>query len=211
MATEWDDLLTVAEVQNAALSSSGAATDNPNSVVEGAIRDAQRRITSYLGQDPIVHRLKQNVRAYEWTQDPSDPNDDYRAWARHKPIVEVQSPTDISIRHDNQQFLINSPDDEQIDYHAGWIRSDQELGDVDGTNSGTLTDLTTEPDTLPNDIRRTGILITLFYIGTSEHGAGIGQITHSVGAGGTITVDGPDPSFEARQLRRIQTYKTKKV
>lgn len=199
------DILTLSELRDDALSSSSAVVDE-SAVTVRAIRDAQDTIRTYIGQDPMVHRLTQAVRGYEWSEDPTDPNDNVRAWADHQPIVEVET-SDISIRHDDRQFLRSSRKNVQIDYFAGWKRRDQDLSDLQGE----LPDLDTEPENVPQDIRRTAVMLTLYYIGTSEHGAGIGQISHTVGASGSITVDGPDPSFERRQLKRISGYKNKVV
>ena len=207
MATRWDDILTVEEVQDAALASSSAVEENPSDVVEDAVRDAQDRIATYLGMDPMVHRLKQGIRAHEWLEDETLDPVQWRAWADHQPAVEVQSPAEVTIRHDGLQFLRDEPKALTADYHAGWRRSDQTLSDLDGSNSGDLTDLTTEPPALPGDIRRTAIALTLFQIVDAEHGQAIGQMTQAVGTAGTITVQGTDqhPILD-KPAERVDTH-----
>jgi len=206
MATQWDDILTVQEVQDAALGSTSTVDDNPDGVVEGAIRDAQDRIATYLSMDPIVHRRKESVALHDWIKDKTLDPTQHRAWASHQPVVEVESPSEVSVRHDSRQFLRQSPRPLTVDYFAGWKRSDQSLSDFNGTNSGTLTELGTEPSDLPGDIRRSVIALVLFELVDAEHGALIGQMQQAVGSAGTITVEGTDRTFVDRQLRRLEPY-----
>lgn len=207
MPTAWDDILTLSEVQDDSISSSSAVADNPNNVVEGAIRDAQDRIADHIGRDPIVHRTKDGLRYDDWEVDDTKDPAKYRAWADDWPLVEIQSPSEVSIRRDNRQFLRDTRKVTEVDYHAGWKRRDQSLSDIDGTNSGTLTALTTAPNDLPRDIRRTALKLTLFYLTEAGHQVGIGRVEQVVGSGGTMTVEGVDTGFVERQLRRLNKYK----
>jgi len=140
------------------------------------------------------------------TDETLDPQKE-RAWAQDQPAVEVQSPSAVSVRHDNRQFLRDKPEACTVDYHAGWIRSDQALADVNGSNSGDLTDLSTEPPRLPDDIRRVGLLLTLYEVSQAEHAPGVGSIEHTIGAGGTIQVGGMERGFVERHLRQLADYK----
>jgi len=209
MPTQAGDLLTVQEVQDAALSSSSAATDNPSGVVEEAIRDVQGAITDYLGMAPIVHDRTERIEHHEWREDDTATNSDknWIAWARHQPIVEVESPSDVSIYFDSRRFEHDKPDDLRVRYFAGYKRSDQ----ISGEQQSRLTDLGTTPPNLPNDIRRVAIKLTLFELTEMEHGAGIGQVQQAVGQGQQTTVEGTDAQFVRRQLRRLSGHKVSEV
>jgi len=211
MATQWDDLLTPGEVQTAAVESSSVFEDNPGGVVEETIRDVQDRIARYLGMDPMVHKRTEGLRRRDWLEDETADPQTYRAWADHQPIVEVESPSEVSARFDAKQLTRSRPAAGRVMYFAGWRRSKQTLSDLDGSSGGDLTNLTTEPEPLPRDIRLVAIRLVVFYVTDGEHGAGIGQVTQAVGSGQTTTVEGPEPNFEQNELRKLSGYKLKRV
>jgi len=201
MPTQTGDLLTVTEVQEAALEHSQSVEDNPSGVVEQAIRDAQSDIESYLHQPVMPHEHRQVVGEYDWSEDKTADGLDaqYLAWAEHQPVVEVKEPSDVGIFIRSDRLTHDHPDALRVTYVAGWRRSDQGAGDFSLTSS--------DIPELPDVIRRVGINLTLMELARGEHGPAIGQVTQAVGAGQQSTVEGIDSGFRQRQLSRLDRFR----
>lgn len=205
MPTEVTDLLTASQVQDAAQGASDSVTDNPDTVVESAIRDVQDMIASYLDRDLIAHKRTERVRREEWMRDEtaSGSTSEWIAWADHQPVIEVVSPNEVSLYFDSRQFVRERPQPTRVEYFAGWRRSDQ----TNDEQQGRLTDLATEPEPLPEDIQRVAINLTIFVI---EHAGQIPGITDreiAFGGGQSIRTSGVDTGFVDRQLSRLDQYK----
>jgi len=200
---EWDDILDYSDIEVSSLSSSSAVEDEPPAVVEAA-RDAQRRMASYVGHRLMIHSHTQGIQRWQWTQD--DVTDSVKAWADHQPVVEISS-GDVDVRFGKDRFTKEYRDDLKVTYFAGYIREDQSLSDLPTSSSDPLDGLSTEPPTLPPDIRRVAIRLTLYELNVAEHRSGMGTTTASVGGGNSITIEGPDPSFPERQLSQLDPYR----
>lgn len=200
---EWDDILDYSDIEVSSLSSSSAVEDEPPAVVAAA-RDAQRRMASYIGHPLMIHSHTQGIRRWQWTQD--DVEDGVKAWADHQPVVEVSS-GDVDVRFGGDRFTKEHRDDLKVTYFAGYIREDQSLSDLPTSSNDPLDGLSTEPPTLPPDIRRVAIRLTLYELNVAEHRSGMGTTTASVGGGGSVTIEGPDPGFPERQLSQLDSYR----
>ena len=199
------DILTVSEVIDGALSSadySGTETE-----VQQAIRDAQGLIEGHLHQKVMAHRKTDLIQRRDWLLDERTGETKVRAWAEHQPIVQVLSPAELSIRVGSKdQFVRGRPEVTETEYVAGWMRRRQSLSDLPTGSGERLDGLTEEPPPLPGDVRRVAMNLTLFSLNEAEHGVGITDRQQATGAG-TVTVTGPDPSFEQRQLRKLDRYR----
>jgi len=202
---QFDQILTVFEVQDAALSSSTAVEDDPAQVQE-AILDVQDRISTYIDQPVMIHKRTQGIATHDWLEDEVEDTTQYRVWADARPVVEVDNPTEVTIRFDEQQLVREKSENTKAVYFAGWKRRDQALSDLPTSSGEDLDGLTTEPPTLPRDIRRIAIRLVLFTLNEAEHSAGMGSTSTTV-QGGSITVDGPDQSFVRTQMRKLDAYK----
>lgn len=201
----YDDLLTVGEVIQSSLSSSSAVEDEPG-VVQSSIQDVQGMIESYLRQPVMIHKRTQGVLAHEWMSDELPDDHRWRIWAEARPVVEIDSPSEVSIRYDNEQLVRDQAENGTIDYFAGWKRSDQALSNLPTGSNEALDGLTTEPPTLPQDIRKAAIKLVLFDMGELVHDTGFTETTTNT-PGGTMTIRGPEQGFEDRQLSNLSTYR----
>jgi len=198
-------MLTVQQVQAAAQGASDDVTDNPDGVVEQAIRAVQGLIESHLHKALLAHERTERVRREEWMEDETTSGSELEwvAWADHQPVIEVKAPDEVSLSFDARQFVRERPEPTRVRYFAGWRRPDQQSGEQEGR----FADLDTEPDALPEDIQRAGINLTIFVI---EHAGQIPGITDreiSFGAGQSIRTSGVDTEFVDRQLSRLDRYK----
>lgn len=202
---DYDDILNYTDIEVSSLASSAPVADEPAAVQEAA-EDAQARMESYVGHPLMVHSHTQGIQRWEWTADEVQSDYKVKAWADRQPVVEIKS-GDPSIRFGNDRFLNDHRDDLTVTYFAGYIRKDQSLAGLPTGSGDPLDGLTTEPPTLPRDVRRVAIRLTLFELNLAEHRAGMGTTTAAVGGGDTITIEGPDPEFPMRQLRQLDSYK----
>jgi hypothetical protein len=192
------DILTPTDVENAALASSTAAQED-KVVVQRVIRDVQGTIESYLDRPLLPEKHIQRVTRHDWLRQRRDTEDYWTAWADVQPIVEVRSPDEVTLE-DPEHFRADYQQGFDIEYVAGWARSDQSAGDF-GLS------LTEDPPRLPGDIRRVATQLTLFLLNEAEQGAGMGQTEQAVGSAGTVTISGPDSGFMQRKLSRLDSYK----
>jgi hypothetical protein len=200
---EWDDILEYSDIEVSSLSSSSAVEEEPHAVVEAA-QDAQQRIATYIGHPVMIHSHTQGIQRWEWTED--DVEDGMKAWADHQPVVEIES-GDVGVRFGGDRLIKDYRDDLKTTYFAGYIREDQSLSDLPTSGGDPLEGLTTEPPTLPPDIRRVAIRLTLYELNRAEHRSGMGTTTASIGGGDSITIEGPDPGFPERQLSQLDPYR----
>jgi hypothetical protein len=191
-------VITPQDIENDALGSSTAAQEDKG-VVYTAIRDAQAAIESYLDRPLQPEKQTQRVTRHDWLRHRHDTENYWTAWADVQPIVEVRSPDEVS-KDDPEHFRADYQQGYDIEYVAGWRRSDQSAGDF-GLS------LTEDPPRLPGDIRRVATQLTLFLLHEAEQGAGMGQTEQAVGSAGTVTISGPDSGFMQRKLSRLDSYK----
>jgi hypothetical protein len=193
-----DSVVTPQDIKHDALGSSTAAQEDKGAV-HTAIRDAQAAIESYLDRPLLPERQTQRVTRHDWLRQRRDTGDYWLAWADVQPAVEVQSPDEVTLE-DPEHFRADYQQGFDVEYVAGWRRSDQSAGDFDLS-------LTEDPPRLPADIRRVATQLTLFLLNEAEQGAGMGQTEQAVGSAGTVTISGPDSGFMQRKLSRLDSYK----
>jgi len=193
-----DSVITPQSIEHDALGSSTAAQEDKR-VVYTAIRDAQAAIESYLDRPLLPEKHVQRVTRHDWVRQRRETGDYWTAWADVQPVVEVRSPDEVTLE-DPEHFRADYQQGFDVEYVAGWRRSDQSAGDF-GLS------LTEDPPRLPGDIRRVATQLTLFLLNEAEQGAGMGQTEQAVGSAGTVTISGPDSGFMQRKLSRLDSYK----
>jgi len=200
-----EQILTISAVLDGALSSSDYS--GAEAQVKEAILDAQGLIENHLHQKVMVHRTTQLVEPRDWLVDERTDTTKVRAWAETQPVVQVVSPPELSVRiGGSRQFVRNEAQVTEAEYFAGWRRRDQALSDLPTGTDERLDGLTTEPPPLPGEIRRVALNLTLYALNEAEHAPGITDRQQATGAG-TVTISGPDPGFEQRQLRKLDRYR----
>jgi len=202
MPTEPTDLLTVLEVQATAQGASDDVTDNPDEVVESAIRDVQGMVESYLDMPLLAHKRTERLERHNWTRDQTAGGQEWLAWADHQPIIEVVSPEGVG-QLAGRRFVNGRPEACRIRYFAGYRRSDQ----TSGEQQGRFTDLNTEPQQLPSDIRRAAMELVIFVIERAGQVPGIRDREITFGGGQQIRTSGVDTGFVGRVLSRLDNYK----
>lgn len=198
-------MLTVQQVQAAAQGASDDVTDNPDGVVEQAIRAVQGLIESHLDKPLLAHERTERVRREEWMEDETASGSELEwvAWADHQPVIEVESPDEVSLYFDHRHFVRERPEPTRVRYFAGWRRNDQ----TGGEQQARFDDLDTKPDPLPNDIRRVAIKLVIFQIEHAGQVPGITDREIAFGGGQSIRTSGVDSSFVERELSRLDSYK----
>jgi len=196
------EILTASEIAEEALSST-TVPDEKRNVTERAIAEAQARIARYLRRPVMIHKAAEGAR--DWLQDEtSDRRWRYRtqSW----PVVQVET-SGYNIRFDNRHLATSTPKADQVMYFAGWKRRDQSLSDLPTGSGKSLSGLTKEPPTVPGDIRRVALKLTLYELIQTEDGVGVQTLSQATG-GGVATVNGPDPQTPRRLLESVSSYKT---
>lgn len=191
-------MLTAQTVIGAALSSSRAAEEEPVEV-QRAIGAAQGMIESYLDRPLMAQVHTERLSRYDWTEERRTDGTTWLAWAGVQPIIEVQSPSEVSALG-TDRFERDRPQPGPVDYIAGWRREDQNKSDFDASPSE-------DPPELPGDIRRVGVEVTLYLLNEAEHSAGMGSTEQAVGGGSTVTISGMDTGFIRRKLSMLDPYK----
>lgn len=195
-------IITVSEVEQEALSSTQVPSDE-GIATERAIEEAQARIAGYLRRPVMIHETTEGIE--RWLKDELRENY-WRYRTKAWPIVQVQS-DEYSIRHDDRHLTRDTRRKETVTYFAGWKRRRQSLSDLPTGGGEALDGLTTEPPTVPSDIRRVALKLTLHELIQTEEGVGIQTLTEAT-AGGTTTVNGPDPQTPMRLLDSISHYRS---
>ena len=195
-------ILTVSEVREEALSSTQVPGEE-GIATERAIGEAQARIAGYLRRPVMIHKATEGIE--RWMRDRLRENE-YRYRTKAWPIVQVES-TEYGIRHDQRHLTRESKRRETVTYFAGWKRRSQSLSDLPTSGGEPLEGLGTEPPTVPGDIRRVALKLTLHELIQTEEGVGIQTLTEATG-GGTTTVNGPDPQTPRRLLNSISHYRS---
>lgn len=190
MATPtYRDILRVGEVLENDLDTDPGGGDP--GVIQSAIQDVTGWIAVQIGVDsgtPIIHRTKQGVTRREWLRDDVQEDTTYRAWANERPVVQVVSPSDVSVRYDNKQLLRDDREASIVEYFAGWKRRDTSASDLPTGTGEDLDGLTETVPTLPDDIRRIALILVLYEIGRIEYGTAVQQTTQTIGNQGEATM-----------------------
>ena len=195
-------ILTVPDVEQEALGST-SVPGGEGLVTQRAIDEAQARVARFLRRPVMIHKATEGTGA--WLRDETGDNR-WRHRARSWPVVQVET-SGYDGRFDDRHLTTSTPEADQVTYFAGWTRRNQSLSDLPTGPGEPLEGLTTEPPTVPQDIRRVALKLTLHELIQTEEGIGIQTLTQATG-GGVATVNGPDPQAPRRLLNSISSYKT---
>jgi len=195
-------ILTVPDVEQEALGSTSVPGE-ARLVTERAIEEAQARVAAFLRRSVMIHKATEGAR--DWRRDEAG-DKRWRHRTRAWPVVQVET-SDYDARFDDRHLVTSTRESDQVAYFAGWKRRDQSLSDLPTGLGEALDGLTKEPPTVPGDIRRVALKLTLHELIQAEEGIGIQTLTQATG-GGTATVNGPDPQAPRRLLESISSYKT---
>jgi hypothetical protein len=202
------DILDLSEVLDATLDSTDVPEDFAAQTLR-EIRDVQGRIAQYLGYDVMAHAHTEAIRRHDWTYDEtaSGTSATFRAALQEGPIVEVLSPSDVSVRFDGTQVTKDDREPVQVTYVAGYRRADQALSDLPTGSGEALDGLTVAPDALPADVRSVALRIVMARMVEVASGTlGRGREV-AIGTNDLVRVEGTDPQFERRELAKLSSYK----
>jgi hypothetical protein len=199
------DILTPSAVVDAAMQGTSAPEEFP-AEVQREIRDVQDQMASYVGYPLMATRHTQGIRRYDWLIDETQ-DDTWRWHADRVPVVEVLSPSGISIRFDEQQLTTDEPDAVHVTYVAGYRRQNQALSDLPTGSGEALDGLTVEPPALPGVIRSVALRLTIARITDVAAGTLGARREAAVGSQDLVTIEGMDRGFEQREMRKLDPYK----
>jgi len=219
MSVRYNDLISDAQLEEAALKSMAGLTIASNQVaIQEAIRDTTDRFESFFDRFFIVRSFTQRIPINAWSYNRL--LERYVAWASDKPIVEIKSIVDTagstisgttvtreksSPNSSYNWFATSTPRDCRVTYFSGYKRSDQALADLTGTGPGQggLTTLTVTPDDLPSDVRRKAIELAMLYMRRALDGTlGSSSRMQQVGSQ-VVTVNAIDSRAEDKILESI--------
>jgi TusA-related sulfurtransferase len=195
-------ILTVADVEQEALGSTSVPGEE-GLVTQRAIEEAQARVAAFLRRPVMIHKATEG--AGNWHRDETG-DKRWRYRGRSWPVVQVET-SGYDARFDDRHLVASTPESDQVTYFAGWKRRDRSLSDLPTGSGEALEGLTTEPPTVPGDIRRVALKLTLHELIQTEEGIGIQTLSQATG-GGVATVNGPDPQAPRRLLKSISSYRT---
>jgi len=213
-------LITFAEVEGEALGSL-PTVNGPKTlqeVTEKAIEYATRQIEEYLQRRLIVRPRTDLGRNVDLTFDYDVSTDDtsyYSFYTGDWPVLEPIEvfPDDYTLQvHPDERRFYTEFDNfdyaiRRVRYFAGYRRSEQTLSDLQAVSE--LSDLSTEPPELPEDIRSTCLRITVHRLKAMKgEGLGLGERSFNVGAGQTVTASQVDPQFVQRELEALDKHRS---
>jgi len=159
------------------------------------------------GRGTIVRERIQAIEGHEWSY--SDVVEDYLAWADQRPVVEVNLHADDDLddvtipRHTSRKLEIGSSDAGTVRYFGGYTRPNQALADLPTGGGDDLDGLSTEPPDMPRQIRTVAINLSLHVLQNRAEG-NLGRRVQQTFGQQQVTVEGADPQYTRRQLRRLR-------
>lgn len=186
--------------------------------IERATEYATRQIEQYLERKLIVRErldLGRNVDL-EFDYDVSTDTISYYSyytgdWPVLEPISVTPDDYTLQVHPDGRRFFtdIDSFDERirRVRYFAGYRRRDQDLSSLQSEDG--LSDLSTEPPLLPDDIRNVALRITIHRLQAMQgQGLGLGQRDLNVGAGQIVTAAEVDSGFVQRELQSLNDHRS---
>jgi len=217
---EHQRLITFQELEDEALGGLPSTVDGSSlqEVAEKAIEYATRQIEEYLQRRLIARErtdLGRNVEL-EFDYDVST-NDTsfYSFYTGDWPVLEAIEvfPDDytLQVHPDSRRFYTEFDNFNyairRVRYFAGYRRPGQTLADLQAIDE--LSELTTEPPPLPEDIRSTCLRLTVHRLQAMKgEGLGLGQRELRLSAGQVAQTAEVDPDFPQRELESIDKHRS---